>query len=222
MDKNNPADWQSIKPQSIITISDAQGIQDSMRRGLGVRGIDYTVQSIARCQQLNGLSCHLLFTLADSEQTTFLMAKIVDGLVDLSLYFEPPDLQAGTRPEFLDRGMHWLFQAPANPDSFQPSDLRYTQTIRQEVPVASGGAPVELIYMLKTQGELQCNYSETPARAGLEKPLLATVVEYRTSQATENPEFLILETGEQRSQNSFVRFFLGCPVRSTEVDVLGL
>jgi hypothetical protein len=221
MDKNNPADWQSIKPQSIITISDAQGIQDSMRRGLGVRGIDYTVQSIARCQQLNGLSCHLLFTLADSEQTTFLTAKIVDGLVDLYLYFEPPDLQGGTRLEFLERGMHWLFQEPANPDSFQPSDLRYTKTIRQELPGGSGQT-VELLYSMKTQGELQCNYTETPARDGLHKPLLATVVEYRTPQATENPELLILETGEQRSQNSFVRFFLGCPVRPTEVDVLGL
>jgi len=223
MDKAIPADWYAVKPKSIITVSDAQGIQDSMRRGLGVRGIDYTVQSIARCNQVDGLSTHLLFTLGDSEQTTYLVVKIVDELVDLFLFFEPPGLPSGGRPELLERGMQWLFQAPQNPDNFDPADLRYTMTIHQSVPAADGqGAPTDLTYVLKSQGELQANYTETPPRQGLPQEMLATVVEYRTEEPTDNPELLILEVGEQRSTQSFVRFFLGCPVKASEVDVLGV
>lgn len=223
MDKTNSADWYAIKPKSILTISDAQGIQDSMRRGLGVRGIDYTVQSIGRCDQLDGLCSHLLFTLADSEQTTYLLAKIVDDQIDLYLYFELPGLPGGSRDDLLDRGLLWLFQKPANPDDFDPADLLYTMTIVQNVPAADGkGAGVDLTYILKGQGELQGHYTETPVRSGVSQRLLGTVVEYRTEQVTDNPELLILEVGEERSEHSFVRFFLGCSIRQVEVDVLGL
>ncbi len=222
MDKTNPADWQAVKPKSIITISDAQGIQDSMRRGLGVRGLDYTVRSMARCEQLEGLSTHVVLTLDDTEQAAFLVAKIVDDLVDLTLYFEPPGLSGGERTDLLDRGMQWLFQAPVNPDSFEPAELRYTTSLMQSVPGASGTPALELLYALKPQGELQCRYSESPTRAGLAQQMLATLVEYRCEQPAENPEFLIMEVGEERSRRSFLRFFLGCPIGLSEVDVLGI
>lgn len=222
MDKTNPADWQAVKPKSIISISDAQGIQDSMRRGLGVRGLDYTVRSVARCEQLEGLSTHVVLTLDDTEQAAFLVAKIVDDLVDLTLYFEPPGLSGGERTDLLDRGMQWLFQAPVNPDSFEPAELRYTTSLMQSVPGASGAPALELLYALKPQGELQCRYSESPTRAGLAQQMLATLVEYRCEQPAENPEFLIMEVGEERSRRSFLRFFLGCPIGLSEVDVLGI
>jgi hypothetical protein len=223
MDKAQAADWYAIKPKSIITVSDAQGIADSMRRGLGVRGIDYTVQSIARCNQLDGLSTHLLFTLGDSEQVTYLLVKIVDDLIDLFLFFEPPGLPSGGRGELLDRGLQWLFQAPPNPDNFELADLRYTMTIRQNVPGPDDKSPAtELTYVMKSQGELQCKYTENPPRQGLPQEMLATLVEYRTDQPTDNPELLILEVGEERSTQSFVRFFLGCPIKQNEVDVLGV
>jgi hypothetical protein len=222
MDKTNPAEWQAVKPKSIVTISDAQGIQDSMRRGLGVRGLDYTVRSVALCEQLDCLSTHLIFTLDDAEQAAFLLVKIVDDLVDLTLYFEPPGLSGGERTDLLDRGMQWLFQTPANLHSFEPSELRYTTSLVQTVPGAAGAPPLELLYTLKPQGELQCHYSESPARAGLAAQMLATLVEYRCDQPAENPEFLILEVGEERSRRSFLRFFLGCPIGLSEVDVLGI
>jgi hypothetical protein len=92
----------------------------------------------------------------------------------------------------------------------------------QTVPGAAGAPPLELLYTLKPQGELQCHYSESPARAGLPAQMLATLVEYRCDQPAENPEFLILEVGEERSRRSFLRFFLGCPIQLSEVDVLGI
>ncbi len=222
MDKTTPAYWQAIKPKSIITISDAQGIQDSMRRGLGVRGIDYAVSSIVQCDHCQGLSTHLIFTLEDTEQDAYLVAKMVDDSVDLFLYFEPSGFTAGSRPELLNQGMHWLFQAPANPDDFDPAELRYTTSISQTKPASGGDPSVELLYALKGQGELQCHHSETPVRAGLPARMLATLVEYHCDQPNDNPEFLILEVGEERSSRSFVRFFLGCALAPTEVDVLGV
>src|ERR1700679_205260 len=108
MDKATPADWFTVKPKSVITISDAQAIQDSMKRGLGVKGIDYTVKSVGRLDQLEGLSTHLLFNLDDSEQAVNLLVKIVDDAVDLFLYFPVPGLEPGNRHELLDRGMLWL------------------------------------------------------------------------------------------------------------------
>jgi len=222
MDKTIPADWLAIKPKSVITISDAQGIQDSMRRGLGVRGIDYTVRTVSYCEHLEKLSTHVIFTLEDEEQPAFLVAKLVDELVDLFLYFERPDLPGGQRPDLLERGMYWLFQAPENPEAFEPSDLRYTKTIVQTIPDAPSGAPQELVYELKPQGELQCHYKESSVRTGLSPTLLATLAEYRCAQPAENPELLVLEVGEERSRKSFVRLFVGCALRASEVDVLSV
>jgi hypothetical protein len=220
MDKSLPADWLTVKPRSIITISDAQGIQDSMRRGLGVKGIDYTVKSVARMNHLDRLSTHLFFTLNDAEQVVYLLVKIVDDLVDPYLYFAVPGLVAGTRRELLDAGMLWLFQQPPNPDNYDPASLRYSLTVRQTVD--KDGRQTEVNYNLKEQGELQCDYQETPIPSGMPDALLATIVEYRTGQPVENPEFLILETGARRSARSYVQFFLGCSIRLSEMDVLGV
>ncbi len=220
MDKTNPADWYSVKAKSIITVSDAQGIQDSMKRGKGVRGIDYTVSSVSRMDQLDGLSTHLFFTLDDPEQSVNLLVKIVDNAVDLYLYFPVPGLDPGSRTDFLDRGMQWLFQEPADPNNFTPEELRYTMSLRQTIQ--NGNSQTEVIYNLKGQGELQCKYRETPPRSGMSQDLLATVVEYRADQQVENPEFLIMEVGEQRSNRSYVQFYLGCPIKFSEVDVLSI
>ena len=218
MDKSKAADWLAVKPNSVVTVSDPQGIQDSMKRGLGVRGIDYTVRTTAQMKQVDGLSTHLLLTLHDEEQVTYLLVKIVDDLIDLGLYFEVPGLDAGSRKDLIDRGALWLFQQPPNPQNFDPSELRYTTSIRQTVP-KEGGGEEEVFYTIKGQGELQCEYKERPARSGMEDGL-ATVVEYRTDQPVENPEFLILETGDRQGRNSYVQFFLGCPVKFSEIDVL--
>jgi hypothetical protein len=219
MDKSKPEDWMAVRPGSVVTVSDAQGIADSMKRGLGVRGIDYTVERIGKLRQVNDLSTHLLFTLKDEAQMTYLLVKIVDDLIDLGLYFEPDGLAPGTRQELVDRGALWLFQEPSNPQNFDPAELRYTTSIRQTLPKAGGGQE-EVLYEIKPQGELQCDYTETPPRSGMSGNLLATVVEYRTAQQTENPEFLILEIGEKNGTSSYVQFFLGCGVKFSEVDVL--
>ena len=222
MDKTKATDWLAIKPKSIITISAAPGMQDSMRRGLGVRGLDYSVRTVARCEHISGISSHVVITLEDAEQAAFLVVKSVDDLVDIFIYFDPPGLSGGERPDLLERGMHWLFQEPGNPDSFDPAELRYTTSLVQHLPGKEGEASLELRYALKPQGELQCHYSEVPARAGLPEKMLATLVEYRCEHPAENPEFLILEVGEERSNRSYVRFFLGCQIRLSEVDVLSI
>jgi hypothetical protein len=221
MDKMNPADWLKIQPNSVITLSDAQAIADAQRRGLGVRGIDYTVSSVAHIKQLDNLSTHVFLSLADTEQNVYLMAKIVDQAMDLYAYFEVPGLAGGTRQELLDRGMQWLFQEPANPNSFSPSELRYTMTLEQKVP-QEGKGDLTVKYIQKSQGELQCNYKENPPRTGLSGSLLATLIEYKAEQTVENPEFLILEVGENRSNQSFIQFYLGCEAKLSEVDVLAI
>ena len=221
MDKTSPADWLKVQPKSVITLSDPQGIEDSMKRGKGVKGIDYTVQTVARMDQLQGLSTHLFFTLADAEQAAYLLVKIVDSALDVYIYFAVPGLDGGSRKVLLDRGLFWLFQQPANPNQYDPSELLYSTTLKQTVDKTGGGS-MEVLYTLKGQGELQCKYRETPARSGVDSELLATVVEYRADQAVQNPEFLILETGAQRSGESFVQFFLGCAAKLSEVDVLAV
>jgi hypothetical protein len=218
MDKAKPSDWLSIKPGSVITVSDAQAIQDSMRRKLGVKGIDYTVKSVACMDHLDSLSKHIFLALDDPEQSTYLMVKMVDELVDLYLYFDAPGLEGGTRQQLLDRGMLWLFQEPSDPNNFKPEELRYSLDVRQTVD--ADGKQENVVYNLKGQGELQCDYTLTPQPSGLSKEMLATIVEYRSQQPVENPEFLILETGERRGNRSFVQFYLGCPIKLSEVDVL--
>ena len=207
------ADWTNFPPGSFITLNDDQTRAESQRRGKGFEGIRYAVQKIGTAEDMDGLANWVLIYLNDGMQPILLMVKEVDGQIDTRTYFAHEGFQPARREALLDRGDFWLFEPPLDENHYVPADLKYTAEINVSTETS------EVIYVRKAQGERQADYTERPAASGMTE-MLATLVEYSTSDATENPELLILEVGTAGRKTGEVLLFLGCAVRESEIDIL--
>jgi hypothetical protein len=196
-----------------VTLSDQQAIEDSQKRGQGVRGIDYAVEQVGVAKDFDGFATWVLANINDGHQKLLLMVKGDDAHVEHRVYYASEDFRAAKRENVLSRGDHWLFEEPPGGQPVQPAQLRYAA----EIPYAIDGA--EIVYVRKDHGERHCEYSEKPDLAGLGAQV-ATVAEYSTSDPTDNPELLILEIAAARSKTGEVTLYLGTPVRASEVDIV--
>ncbi len=220
MEKSEPGFWQDILPGSTITLSDAQAISDSMERGEGVRGIDYIVESVWKVREEDALAEWLLFKLDAEDQELYLVAKIVDRDVELRVYFEPGEFEPGNRREIVERGDTWLFLEPENPEDFKFDELEFVPEIEWTVEGEDDGDERRIVYRRKGQGTLYGTCTTTPPLSGLGR-MMATVVEYSTSQEFENPELMLLELGgEKGDEGGMITMMVGNRVAPGEVDVL--
>ncbi len=219
-EKENPQFWRELKPGSTISLNDAQALEDSMKTGLGVSARDYVVREIRSIVQLQGPVEWQLFNVEDGEERLWFLVKIVDTDIALRVYFEAEEFHPGTRSELIDREMSWLFQEPENPDDFRWNELAYTEEIIQALEVE--GEEKEVIFRIKPQGEQHGACTHEP-RQSWPQVMMATVVEYSTAAACENPELLLLELGgEEGEEGGVITLLLGCDVRLSEVDVLAV
>lgn len=205
--------WKRLEPGAFVTLSDQQAIEDSQKRGQGVRGIDYSVEQVGIATDFDGFATWVFAFLNDGHQKLLLMVKGNDAHVEHRVYYATEDFRPAKRENVLVRGDRWLFAASS--DGLQPkvSHLQYAA----EIPYSIGRH--ELLYIRKDHGERHCEYTEKPPVPGLGS-LVATVVEYSTSDSTENPELLILEIATAKNKTGEVALYLGCPVRESEVDIV--
>lgn len=220
MELSDPRFWTQVGPGSIITLKDEQALEDSQRKGRGLSPMDYQVKEARTIDVSNGLGALRMFHLDDTEQSIWFVAKIVDQDIDLRVYFEPPESEfaPGNRRDMLDRGDLWLFQEPANPNNYRPKDLRFTLEIVQSVQ--QDGGTKQVTYEAKGD-ELYGEMTVEPKQSGMSDQVMVTVVEYRATEPTENPEALIIETGgENTDDGGLISLMLGSPIRFSEVDVL--
>jgi hypothetical protein len=188
-------------------------MEDSQKRGEGFTGIRYAVEGSALAEDSEGFGAWAMLTLNDHHQKLLLVVKSVDNEIDHRIYYPSDDFHPARREDVVKRGDVWLFEAPETPNDFDPADLQYTAEIVQKTQAG------ELAYVRKTEGERHAEYSETPARSGVQD-LIATIVEYSTSGSTENPELMVLEIGAASRRTGEVTLYLGCPIRESEIDVL--
>ena len=209
----NLAAWSSFPPGSFIVLSDNQAMEDSQKRGEGFQGIRYAVESTIVAKDTEGFGTWILINLNDNHQRLMLMVKGVDNEIDYRVYYASEDFRPARREEVLKRGDLWLFQPPENENDYAPVDLQYAA----EISLKTGES--DITYVIKDQGERHADYTETPARGGL-SDLLATIVEYSTSDSAENPELLVLEIGAASRRTGEVTLYLGSAIRESEIDVL--
>ncbi len=221
-DKDSPRFWRDIRPGSTVTLSDEQSIADSMKRGEGVKGMDYIVESVLKIRQEDGLAEWLLLKLDDEEQDVYLAVKIVDNDFSLLIYFEPVEFPPGNRRDIVERGDTWIFQEPDNPDDFEYDELEFVSEIIWNVDVEEEGEVVEreITYRIKGQGVLYGSSTHDPTQAGLVR-IMAAVVEYTADKDCANPELMLLELGgEHGEEGGLISMLVGCRINKTEVDVL--
>ena len=217
-EKTDPKFWTNLKRGTFVTLSDSQGIEDSIDKGGSVKGVDYKVKSKKTITEVDDMATWIFFKLK-GDQELYLMAKIVDEDVDLAIYFEANNMESGSRDDVLCNDGHWVFQPPEDEDEFEVSELLFTKSVIQDVE-HDDGTEETLIYEQKSQGELFGHVVDDPRPSG-NSEMLATVVEYVCGTECENPLYLILEEGnEEDDENSFVQFFFGCNIGFSEIDVL--
>ena len=206
--------WRNIKPHSIITLRDEQGIEDSLEKEGSVKGVDYEVNSIQRIMENNSLAEWLFFNLADKDQNVWLMVKIVDEQISLKVYFEVDEFEQGNRKDIIEREDLWLFEKPEDLEHFDYNDLKYALEIIQ--PTDKG----KIIFRQKGQGELFGTCTQNPVQSGMEE-IFTTIVEYDTVDDCDNPELLILELGDNK-EGGVITLMLGTEINLNEVEVMAI
>ena len=207
------APWLHFPPGSFITLSDSQSMEDSQKRGEGFQGIRFAVESTLVADDTEGFCSWVMVQLNDNHQRLMLVVKAVDNAIDHRIYYANEDFHPARREEVVRRGDTWLFEAPADENNFEAADLRYAAEIVQTIDERV------ITYVRKDQGERHANATETPNPLGLMQQI-ATLVEYATSDATENPELLVLEIGAASRRTGEITLYLGCPIRESEIDIL--
>jgi hypothetical protein len=221
-DKTTPEFWLGITTANIISMRDEQAIEDSMEVGAGIRGFDYTVKSVKTITENDNLCKWVAIQLTHPNQDLLLLVKIVDTDVDISCYFEIPEVPASTREGAIANEFYWLFEEPANPDDFSLADLEFVGSIT--FTPNEDGDPID--YQMKPQGILHGPCHTQPQKSGMGKTFM-TVVEYASDAECDNPRFLILEEGkiahyqeDEDHDGGWMTFYMGCPINALEVDVL--
>ncbi|RYD69851.1 MAG: hypothetical protein EOP84_27680 [Verrucomicrobiaceae bacterium] len=210
----NPLDdWVNLPPGSFVTLTDAQALEDSQKRGSGLRGIDYKVESIGVVKDFEGFATWVLAHLDDGHQKLLLMVKGDETHVDHRVYYATEDFRPAKRENVVNRGDTWLFEPPEEGQPVRPAHLRYTA----EIPYTIEGQ--ELLYVRKEHGERHGEFTEKPGFSGLGDQV-ATVVEYFTTDPTDNPELLILEIATANSKTGEVSMYFGCPIRASEASIV--
>lgn len=207
------APWLQFPAGSFITLSDNQSMADSQKRGEGFQGIRFAVESTIVADDTEGFGSWVMLNLNDNHQRLLLVIKAVDTAIDFRLYYANEDFRPARREQIVQRGDTWLFEAPEDENNFEAADLRYAAEIVQTVDERV------ITYVRKDQGERHANVTETPNPLGFVDQI-ATIVEYSTADATENPELMVLEIGAASRRTGEVSFYLGCPIRESEIDVL--
>ncbi len=153
-------------------------------------------------------------------QDTWFVVLGVDGNLEHRVYYQPEDgFLPGNRAEIVERNAgadRWLFQEPANPDSFRYADLLLTGEINY------GG----VTYTAKGS-TLYGEATLAPAPSGLESPLFASVTEYAATTECDNPEILVMELGgvdpddaTPSDEGGLIRVLLGSRIEPNDFDVL--
>lgn len=214
MPGSGPLDeWINLPLGSFITLSDTQALEDARARGMGLRGIDYKVESVGVVNDLEGFASWVLVHLDDGYQRLLLMVKGDESYVDHRVYHASEDFRPAKREAVLNRGDTWLFEAPADERNVRPSHLRYAA----EIPYSIDGQ--DILYVRKEHGERHGKYTERPGLGGLGE-MVATVAEYSTSDPTDNPELLVLEIATVKNKTGEVAIYFGCPIRASEASIV--
>lgn len=224
-DKNTPDFWRDIKPGSTITLSDEQSINESISQGLGVNGLDFVVDSILVIRQGEGLAEWYFYNLGEEDQEVYLVAKLVGQHLDLGVYFEPDEFPPGNRRDLVDRGDTWIFDEPENLDDFTYDELKYCNELIMSLDLNNTGSDdeddlVDVHFKMKGQSVQYGSCKHVPDQSGIGR-IMASIVEYSTDRAYENPNTILIELGGEKSDDGgLISLLSGCPINLSEVDVL--
>ena len=226
LDKNDPKTWRdTVKVGDILTLTDEQTLADLMdeKAANALRGLDLTIVEKERIKQQDGDFEFIWFELEGYKSEgrdvpLWLAVKIAKGArdLDLRIYFQPDDFEAGGREDVIDAGNHWLFEPPEDEDDFILGELEHASTINNDDEEAG-----KVVFEAKTPtvfGECW--------RASETEPIFISITEYLANKACKNPECITIEyggldeDGNQSDEGGFVVFRQGETTDANSIDIM--
>lgn len=192
----------NIKVGDIITLKDFPALKEK------ISGLDFTVEAIEKltldhCQ-------YRMFKF--KEKTDRLVVKYLDSdTFDLRWYYVMDWVGEGTRADALDKNHYFLFQNPGK-DDFIPKELKWSEEFSLRVH------DKDVVYQ-KIKGSEQ--HGEISIKN--EGSYFLSVVEFRSTEDTEDPYILILEVGGIEDDNVNGGWLIpleGHSISENEIEVL--
>jgi hypothetical protein len=216
LDAENAAFWLHLAPGDQVEISDVVAFADALDAGVGsIHGADYKIAQVTFAEGERGATT-VLALLDDARQPLLLVADVAQGAVELRLFHRPVGAPGGNRADLLDAGAFWLFQSPANPDDFAPSDLAFTRDIIQDGKGPEGD--VEVRFDLDGVGERLLRAASRPR--GPDGDVFALrIVSWHAATTATDPWLMVLERAGSAPLGGHIELWQGCDVRPADLAV---
>lgn len=218
LDKNDPVYWRSIPLGSTVSLTDEAALEEAMRIGAGVSGLDYEVSRAEVMHDMEHQGEWWFYYLEGHKtENLWLMVKIVGEDIIPIVYFEVEGFRPMLRKRLVQEGQNWLFAAEESDG--EPHAPVFADNIYQTIDDGAGG-DLEVHYRCKPQGTVYGRYSRVPAEAGLRDVFIA-LAEYEADESFENPELLVLEKGgENDLDGGMVSVCVGGITVFSDIEVL--
>lgn len=216
-EKDNPNYWRSIPVGSTISLTDEAAIEEAMRIGEGVKGLDYQVKQaeVIRDEDKHG-EWWFYFLEGHKTENLWLLVKMVGGDIIPIVYFEVEEFPPTLRQRLIADGQTWLFEHVT--DDNEPHAPVFCRDIYQVVE--ADGQEVEAQYRCKPQGTVYGRYSRVPAETGMNDVFIA-FAEYEADETFDDPELLVIEKGgEHDPSGGLVSLFVGGITIFNDIEVL--
>ena len=222
------ADFRKIRPGDQVVMTDEQTIKDLMEDGAAdaMDGLQLEVHRVRHIRESEGLADWYLARLTGYKIPLILMAKIVDEEMDLRIYYQPDDIESGSRQDQIDGGNAWLFDMPPEDEEFAPFELDMIPMFNQEVD------DVGQVQFAIKGGTLHGELRTYPIPGGVPQPQFVSITEYAAEAEhyarVENPELVVLEIGgldedgDPFHEGGLVRVLQGANINPNDLSLMSL
>lgn len=236
-------DIRHIRPGDQLILTDEQTISDLIEEGAdgAMEGLQLEIHSVRHIRESEGLVDWFLAELTGYKTPLTFLAKIVDQEMDLRIYYQPDDIESGTRQDQLDRENSWLFEESAweegaddameglqleiHKEEIVPSELEMTRKFDQTID------DIGRVEFGIKGGTLYGEMREHPRPIGVRQPQFVSVTEYAAVEhydRIDNPELIVLEIGgldedgDQLEEGGLMLVLQGANIDPNDMSLMSL
>ena len=158
-----------------------------------------------------------VYCLGEQGSHWWLIARVIDNIVSLYMYYETEEIEAGERQNIIDGGNQWLFEEPSNVDNFDVASLEFARQF--ECMDENGNLQT---YKIDESGEIYGVIVDISGDLTDLTSEFVSIAPYSTDADCENTEALIIETGGMDVQGNQVCKFTGGFLRFLQGGALNI
>ena len=224
MTPDRPRFWRELIVGSSVKLRDLRPQDDPLEGGSGALVFDFEItrtRGIAVPDEAGRLFAeYILFDLQGEEINHTLLAVIVEGRLELRVYFTPEELEPATREDLVAGGMTWFFCPPADSEDFSPSELEYAR-YPSLPPINDEGEERQISFEGTPMGPAYGEYRIPDSN----RAVSVALIEYMAMEECANPLILVLEEGgidnmgNPLSEGGLITVMMGATIDPANIEV---